>query len=72
MARNSEKAMTALARWRDLKLANEGAGGSGGTLSGVFLSYNNFQVKNLLALEGGLFWLKSALMLGHVNDGGAK
>ena len=24
MARNSEKAMTALARWRDLKLANEG------------------------------------------------
>ena len=55
MARNSEKAMTALARWRDLKLANEGAGGSGGSLSGVFLSYNNFQVKNLPGLEGGLF-----------------
>lgn len=26
MARNSEKAMTALARWRDLKMANEGGG----------------------------------------------
>ena len=26
MARNSEKAMTALARWRDLKLQNEGGG----------------------------------------------
>ena len=26
MARNSEKAMTALARWRDLKLTSEGGG----------------------------------------------
>jgi len=35
MARNSEKAMTALARWRDLKLASEGAGGSGEKFTGV-------------------------------------
>ena len=71
MARNSEKAMTALARWRQMKIDSETGGSKfNGVRRRPYLAEECADVRYIYYIFNGIFYI--FLPLGGVNDGVAK